>query len=121
MVPTAITVVSEFRLTRAGKIDRAALPRPELMARAVDAAYASPRTPVEAKLAGVFADALAVERVGIHDDFFDIGGNSLIAADVLARLRHELSVDLPAARLFFENPTVAGLAHTIDEKDKPCA
>lgn len=120
MVPAAVTVVPEFRLTRAGKIDRAALPAPDLMPRGVDAAYAPPRTPVEAKLASVFADALAVETISIHDDFFDIGGNSLIAADILARLRGELSVDLPAASLFFENPTVAGLAHTIDEKDKPC-
>ncbi|MCX5602416.1 non-ribosomal peptide synthetase [Streptomyces phaeochromogenes] len=113
MVPAVITMVPEFPLTRAGKIDRTALPAPKLVPRAVDTAYESPRTPVETKLAAVFADALAVEQVGIHDDFFAIGGNSLIAADVLARLRGELAVDVPAARLFFENPTVAGLAETV--------
>lgn len=123
MIPTAIVVMPEFPLTRAGKIDRAALPVPKLVPRGVDTAYETPKTPVEAKLAGVFADALAVERVGLHDNFFDIGGNSLIAADILARLRDELAVDLPASRLFFENPTVAGLAahaHPADDKDKPC-
>ena len=113
MVPAAFTMLPEFPLTRAGKIDRSALPVPKLMPRAIGTAYESPRTPVETKLADVFADALAVEQVGIHDDFFAIGGNSLIAADVLARLRGELAVDVPAARLFFENPTVAGLAETV--------
>lgn len=113
MVPVAITVVPEFPLTPAGKIDRTALPAPKLVPRATDTAYEPPRTPVETKLADVFADVLAVEQVGIHDDFFAIGGNSLIAADVLARLRGELAVDVPAARLFFENPTVAGLAETV--------
>ncbi|MDQ1023300.1 amino acid adenylation domain-containing protein [Streptomyces umbrinus] len=113
MVPAAITMVPEFPLNRAGKTDRTALPAPKLVPRAVDTAYESPRTPVETKLAAVFADALAVEQVGIHDDLFAIGGNSLIAADVLARLRGELAVDVPAARLFFENPTVAGLAETV--------
>ncbi|WP_189842553.1 non-ribosomal peptide synthetase [Streptomyces umbrinus] len=113
MVPAAITTVPEFPLTRAGKIDRTALPAPKLVPRATDTSYEPPRTPVETKLADVFADALAVEQVGIHDDFFAIGGNSLIAADVLARLRGELAVDVPAARLFFENPTVAGLAETV--------
>ncbi|MGA5451869.1 non-ribosomal peptide synthetase [Streptomyces umbrinus] len=113
MVPAAITTVPEFPLTRAGKIDRTALPAPKLMPRATDTSYEPPRTPVETKLADVFADALAVDQVGIHDDFFAIGGNSLIAADVLARLRGELAVDVPAARLFFENPTVAGLAETV--------
>jgi amino acid adenylation domain-containing protein len=120
LIPAAIVVMPEFPLTRAGKIDRAALPVPRLRPRGVDTAY---ETPVEAKVAGVFADALAVERVGIHDNFFDIGGNSLIAVDILARLRDELSVDLPASRLFFENPTVAGLAayaRHADDKDKPC-
>ncbi|QQM46461.1 non-ribosomal peptide synthetase [Streptomyces liliifuscus] len=113
MVPAAITMVPEFPLTRAGKIDRTGLPAPKLVPRATDTAYESPRTPVETKLAEVFADALAVEEVGIHDDFFAIGGNSLVAADVLARLRGELAADVPAARLFFENPTVAGLAETV--------
>ncbi len=116
MIPAVVMVVTELPLTRAGKLDRAALPAPE---SDVDDTYAAPRTPVEATLAGVFADAPAVERVGIHDDFFDIGGNSLIAADVLARLRGEMAVELPAARLFFENPTVAGLAehaHPIDDR-----
>jgi hypothetical protein len=82
-----------------------------------------PRTPIEAKLAGLMAETLAVHQVGIHDNFFDIGGNSLLAADVLERIRGELSIDLPAARLFFENPTVAGLAENLspnDLGDRPC-
>jgi len=121
LVPAAIVTLPEFPLTRAGKIDRAALPAPWLAPPkpGID----PPRTPIEAKLAGLMAETLAVHQVGIHDNFFDIGGNSLLAADVLERIRGELSIDLPAARLFFENPTVAGLAENLspnDLGDRPC-
>jgi amino acid adenylation domain-containing protein len=110
MIPAAIVVMDEFPLTRNGKIDRASMPMPLRKPRAVANEYTSPRTPVEALLADLWADTLGVEQVGAHDDFFEIGGDSLSAADLLAKIRRTLSVEVPAAQLFFRDATVAGLA-----------
>jgi amino acid adenylation domain-containing protein len=114
MIPSSIVLLADFPLTRNGKIDRAALPAPTYAPRDVDAEYEAPRTSVEALLADLWSDALGVEEVGVHDDFFELGGNSLLAADLLARMRGTLAADMPAARLFFENATVAGLAELVD-------
>jgi amino acid adenylation domain-containing protein len=115
MIPPAIVVLDEFPLTRNEKIDRRALPTPEHAPREVDNEYEAPRTPVEALLADMWGDALAVREVGVYDDFFELGGNSLMAADLLARIRTTLEVDVPGARLFYENATVAGLAEVVEK------
>lgn len=115
MNPAALVAVDEFPLTRNGKIDRGALPAPDLAPRSADVDYAAPRTPVEAVLADLWAEALSVKEVGVNDDFFDIGGDSLLAADLLAKIRDTLDVPLPAAQLFFRNATVAGLAELVDD------
>jgi acyl-CoA synthetase (AMP-forming)/AMP-acid ligase II/acyl carrier protein len=114
MIPVAIVVMDEFPLTRNGKIDRAAMPAPMRKPRDVANDYTLPRTAVEALLADLWADALGVEQVGAHDDFFEIGGDSLSAADLLAKIRSTLSVEVPAAQLFFRDATVAGLAELVD-------
>ncbi|TDE32821.1 non-ribosomal peptide synthetase [Actinomadura sp. 6K520] len=114
MNPAAITMMDSFPLTRNGKIDRAALPVPEQSPRESDIEYVAPRTPIEALLADIWADALAVKEVGIYDDFFDLGGTSLSATDLLLRIRNALSAEVPAARFFYENATVAGLAEFVD-------
>jgi acyl-coenzyme A synthetase/AMP-(fatty) acid ligase len=114
MIPKFIVLLDEFPLTRNDKVDRGALPVPEQAPRDVDTAYAEPRTPTEALLADLWADALGVQEVGTDDNFFELGGNSLLAADLLARIRTVLSAEVPAARLFFENATVAGLAELVD-------
>jgi amino acid adenylation domain-containing protein len=114
MIPAAIVVVDEFPLTRNGKIDRAAMPAPMRKPRAAGNDYTAPRTPVEALLADLWADALGVEQVGTDDDFFELGGDSLSAADLLAKIRSTLSVEVPAAQLFFRDATVAGLAELVD-------
>jgi len=117
MIPRVIVVLDEFPLTGNGKLDRAALPRPAQAERDVDAYYAEPRTRTEALLADLWADALDVTKVGIHDNFFELGGNSLMAADLLGRIREALSANVPGARLFFENATVAGLAELVGDGD----
>jgi phthiocerol/phenolphthiocerol synthesis type-I polyketide synthase E len=71
--------------------------------------YLAPRTPLEGRLAALFGSVLGIERVGVHDDFFALGGHSLLGTQLLARLRREMQVELPLARLF-EAPTVADLA-----------
>ena len=114
MNPTSIVVMGRLPLTRNGKIDRAALPAPDLNPREVDEEYTAPRTAAEGLLADLVADVLGVEQVGVHDDFFELGGNSLIATDLLSQIRNALSVDVPATRLFYENPTVAGLAELVE-------
>ncbi len=99
-------------LTAHGKLDRAGLPdlgqeRPDLAA-----GYAAPRTQPEELLAALFAEAAGVDRVGIHDRFFDLGGNSLSATWVVARARELFGVGMPIAAIF-ELPTVADLAEAI--------
>lgn len=121
MIPPAIVVLDQFPLTRNEKIDRAALPTPDQAPREVDNDYEAPRTADEALLADMWRDALAVKEVGVYDDFFELGGNSLLAADLLARIRSALDVEVPGARLFYENATVAGLAEIIDRSPRVSA
>ncbi|BAD55563.1 putative non-ribosomal peptide synthetase [Nocardia farcinica IFM 10152] len=106
MVPTAITVLDEIPLTPVGKLDRRALPAPVL--RTTE--FRAPSGRLEELVAGVFAQVLGGDvRVGADDDFFELGGNSLIATRVAARLGAELGVRVDA-RAVFEAPTVSGLA-----------
>jgi amino acid adenylation domain-containing protein len=120
MHPTVIIEMAEFPLTRGSKIDRRALPVPERQPRTVDTDYEAPRTPMEGLLADLLADTLALQEIGVHDDFFELGGNSLLAMDLLARIRSVLRADLPAAK-FFENATVAGLAEMVESSSPELA
>ncbi len=110
MVPTAIVPAAEDPLTPNGKIDRQALPEPELVQTK---AYVAPRTPTEEAVAGIWAEVLRCDRVGTQDNFFDLGGHSLLATQVISRIRRALNIDLPL-RTLFESPTVASLAEYID-------
>jgi acyl carrier protein len=117
MVPAAFVVLGALPLTANGKLDRAALPTPAPSAGAgleLDAAFVAPRTTAETVLAAIWAESLGVSRVGIHDDFFALGGHSLLATQVVSRIRDKLGAEVPL-RLFFERPTVAGLAGVIDQ------
>jgi amino acid adenylation domain-containing protein len=114
MVPAAFVFLDSLPLTVNGKIDRHALSALASAHREEGAAYRAPRTPVEELLAGLWADLLRVERVGIQDDFFARGGHSLLATRMLARVEHALGVELPLADLF-QSPTVAALAVRIAE------
>ncbi|WP_083893226.1 non-ribosomal peptide synthetase [Nocardia veterana] len=104
MLPAAYVVLDSFPLNAAGKLDRAALPDPVWQRRE----YRAPESPAEALVAAVFAEVLGVERVGRDDDFFDLGGNSLLATRVLARIGAALDTQLPV-RVLFEASTVAEL------------
>jgi amino acid adenylation domain-containing protein len=105
MVPAQIMVLDEFPLTSSGKIDRKALPAPVF----ATTHFREPKTQTEKIIADAFAEVLGVDRVGLDDDFFALGGDSLIAIRVSARLQSALGREVPV-RYLFDAPTVAGLA-----------
>ncbi|HET7230087.1 MAG TPA: non-ribosomal peptide synthetase, partial [Longimicrobium sp.] len=106
MVPSAIVALERLPLTPSGKVDRRALPAPGLPAQD---RYVAPRTRVEEVLADIWSQVLGVERVGVHDTFFDLGGHSLLATRIVSRVRATFGIELPL-RAMFQSPTVAGLA-----------
>src|SRR6185295_192811 len=111
MVPTALVVLPELPLTPNGKVDRKALPAPEW--QGAEESYVAPRTPVEEILAGIWAEVLGVERVGVADSFFDLGGHSLLATQVMSRLHRTFGVEMPLRDLF-ETPALADFAARIE-------
>ncbi|MFD0357740.1 AMP-binding protein, partial [Streptomyces sp. NPDC127110] len=119
MVPALLVPVPEIPLTRHNKVDTAALPAPDLAAALSDEPYTAPEGPVEEIVAEIWAEVLAGEdgttrRIGARQGFFRIGGNSVLAARVIARLHEEFDVEMPL-RAVFEHPTVAGLAAAVEE------
>jgi len=110
MVPSAFVFIDAMPLTRSGKLDRARLPTPEF-SRPDE--YVAPRTPVEEKMAGIWAEVLRLDRVGVHDNFFDLGGHSLLATRAISKIRDIFHAEL-ALRKVFEFPTVAGLSSHIE-------
>ncbi|MBD8507923.1 amino acid adenylation domain-containing protein, partial [Hoyosella sp. G463] len=117
MVPAHITVLAAFPLNPSGKLDRKALPKPDFSP--IHREIVAPRTPVEETIAAVFADVLGMDEVSAHDEFFEIGGNSLSATRVIARINEALGSAL-AVRDIFDAPSVAALAdraeHTSTEQ-----
>ncbi|WP_316522805.1 non-ribosomal peptide synthetase [Kitasatospora brasiliensis] len=111
MVPTAFVALERIPLTVNGKLDQRALPAPDQGALGTAAAYVAPRTPVEEQVAAVWSEVLGVERVGVEDGFFELGGDSIRAVALVGALR-ESGFDL-AVRDVFEHRTVARLAELI--------
>ena len=114
MVPASWVFLSDLPLNANGKIDRDALPPPELHGAATEADEEL-RSPTEQAMAALWCEVLRVDRVGIHDDFIrDLGGHSLLATQLVSRMRREFDVDLPLSALF-AHPTIAGLAPAVEE------
>ncbi|MFD6308521.1 amino acid adenylation domain-containing protein, partial [Streptomyces sp. NPDC060223] len=111
MVPAAVVQLDALPVTVNGKLDRAALPAPDFAGLARGRA---PRTPTEEVLCGVFGDVLGLARVGAGDSFFDLGGDSLLAMRLLARVRAALDTEV-GIRELFTAPTVEALAHLAEE------
>ncbi|HEY3570221.1 MAG TPA: amino acid adenylation domain-containing protein [Thermoanaerobaculia bacterium] len=107
MVPTYFVVMAALPLSPNGKVDRKALPRPEISGERPG--FVAPRDPLEAALAEIWSEVLSVSAVGIQDHFFELGGHSLLAARVIARIHETLGRRLPP-RALFDAPTVERLA-----------
>ena len=116
MVPQAFVFLDFLPLTPNRKVDRRALPAPDLSSNRTDK-YVAPRTPTEEMLAQIWAQVLKVEQVGIHDNFFELGGHSLLATQLVSRIRSHFQVELPL-RSLFAAATVAQLADLIGQSQR---
>jgi acyl carrier protein len=113
MVPQYFVQLSSIPLTPSGKVDRRALPAPDLKRSRLETKFLAPRTQVEKALAKIWGEVLGLERVGVHDNFFELGGHSLLATQIISRARDKFEMELPLHRLF-KTPTIAGLTELIE-------
>ncbi len=114
MIPGAYVFLPALPLSENGKVDRASLPAVDRERPALATNFIPARTRAERAISDIWSDMLDVERVGVHDSFFDLGGDSLLATQVVSRLASVLGVRLPM-RVVFEQPSVAGLAAALEE------
>ncbi|HEV2733443.1 MAG TPA: non-ribosomal peptide synthetase, partial [Longimicrobiaceae bacterium] len=112
MVPGSFVALESIPKTSGGKVDRRALPAPEWIA---EEEHVAPRTVVEELVAGIWAELLGTERVGVTASFFAMGGHSLLATQVVSRLRETLGVEVPL-RTLFEMPTVEALSRVVEDR-----
>jgi acyl carrier protein len=117
MVPDRFVLLRSMPLNANGKIDRRALPAPEQDRLETETAIVPPQTLVEQQLAALWSKLLGIEQVSTQDNFFESGGNSLLAAQFIAAIRETFQVKLPV-RCMFEQPTIAGLAQLIETIDR---
>jgi acyl carrier protein len=122
MVPSAFSFLAALPLSPNGKVDRKALAAASSRASTAVpvAADRTPRSPLEARLAAIWSEALEIPGIGIHDNFFDLGGHSLMASRVASRLARDLGIELPVSALF-QAPTVAQLAGRLASAGVPAA
>jgi thioesterase domain-containing protein len=117
MLPVSYVAMRAFPIAAGGKLDRAQFPEPQPGDRAVAAAFVPPRNDIERALCRIWAEALGAPSVGIDDDFFAIGGHSLLAARIFSRIGAEFHCSLPLGMLF-ESPTVRALAQRLPHASK---
>jgi amino acid adenylation domain-containing protein len=115
MIPSAFVLLERLPLAAGGKVDRGALPDPGPSPFEAGAQYVAPRTPLEETLARVWAEVLELERVGVHDSFFDLGGHSLQSVQLVARLTAALRRPVSVKTVFLA-PTVASMAEVLDRE-----
>ncbi|HEX6715819.1 MAG TPA: condensation domain-containing protein, partial [Pyrinomonadaceae bacterium] len=114
MEPSAFVFLDEMPLTRNGKVNRQALPAPDTGRLDQSVKVAAPRNDIERQLMELWCEVLMIDGFGTSEDFFELGGNSLLGTQLLARMRDTLGIDLPL-RSLFERPTIAGLATEVEE------
>jgi acyl carrier protein len=114
MLPSVFVIIERVPRTINGKVDYGALPAPSASRPLIETPFVPPATPTEEALAHIWANVLGIERVGARDDFFDLGGNSLSATQLVLRVREAFDTELPL-RALFKHSTVAELASLIEE------
>jgi hypothetical protein len=117
MVPALFVLLAAFPRTPNGKIDRRALPVPERWHPQPEAVYVAPRTAAQRTIATIWQEVLQVEQVGIHDNFFDLGGHSLLMAKVWSKLRPMFQQELSMVDMF-QYPTIHALATYLSQESK---
>lgn len=115
MVPRVFVGLASLPLSANGKVDRKALPKPDL--QRTERAFEAPATDTEQLVAALWCQLLKIDQVGRHDSFFDLGGNSLVAMQLASRLRIDHGIEL-SIRQVFENPTLSALCTTIEPSDR---
>lgn len=110
MMPSAFVMLEALPLTPNGKVDRRALPAPSSQRPQLEQPYVAPQSELERLLESVWSKLLKIDRPGIHDNFFDLGGNSILSLQVVVQVQQELGIDLPVVKLF-QHPTISGLAN----------
>jgi acyl carrier protein len=101
-----------------GKVMRASLPKPDAKRPELSESYAAPQNEIECALAEIWSQILSLDQVGIHDDFFDLGGHSLAATRVVSRIIEKFRLELPVKSLF-ESATIAAMARVIEAGHEP--
>jgi acyl carrier protein len=117
MIPATFMTLDEMPLTTSGKVDRRALPAPQQSRPDLDKQYAAPQNEIEQKIAAIWQEVLQVERVGIHDNFFDLGGHSLLILQMQGKLHEQLQSDLSMVEMF-KHPTVHSLAERLMRREE---
>ena len=113
MLPSAFVVLDTLPLNANGKVDRRALPMPNLFQRDTGVGFVAPRNAIEHRIANIWINILKLDRIGIYDNFFELGGHSLLATQAIAQLRQAFSIELPL-RSLFESPTIAQLSEQVE-------
>ncbi|GFE67459.1 non-ribosomal peptide synthetase [Chroococcus sp. FPU101] len=116
MIPSIYLLIEALPLTVNGKVDRKLLPKPDSLSLSPQTTFVEPKTELEKAITEIWSKSLNLDKIGIYDNFFDLGGNSFLATQVLAKIRNTFQVDL-TIRQFFEMPKVSDLATWL-EKNK---
>jgi aspartate racemase len=114
MLPSALVRLEAIPITPGGKVDRRQLPAPDWGARAAGQDRDTPTNPIEQKLADIWADALDLPGIGIHDSFFEVGGHSLLALRIMTQVEKQFGQSLPLA-ILYQAPTIADLARLLEK------
>ncbi|MCP4259970.1 MAG: non-ribosomal peptide synthetase, partial [Planctomycetes bacterium] len=114
MVPQHFVELEELPLTPAGKVDRKNLPAPDSEGSLSATEYVAPCNETEEALANIWQDVIGVSRIGIHDNFFDIGGHSLLALQLISQVNQAFQLQLPLRQLF-DTPTIAEFALSVED------
>ncbi|MDQ2902116.1 MAG: amino acid adenylation domain-containing protein [Chloroflexota bacterium] len=120
MIPGTFVMLSHLPQTSNGKVDRRALPEPEVLRPALEAGYVAPRTAIEQSIATIWQELLHIEKVGTYDNFFDLGGHSLLMLHIQRRLQALLKRDISVIELF-QYPSVSALAEHLVQQQQPKA